>query len=191
MQKFYLAIIVSMLPLGAMGQKEKNHRPDYLSIAYFGEKIFHPGIATSLEWQKRLSREERISIHSLQYGISAAGYLHPRNHIGLQLKPQAGYFITMKKGFEVGALAEVGYMRRFYQGQVFEVKNGDVNRNYLAGQDALVYGGYLHFAYNPTLRKDSKIKWFLQVGAFWEYPFNNGALIHPTVTLGISKRIFK
>ena len=174
-----------------VGQEEKGNGPDYVSLSYFGEKVFHPGISTALLWHKRISPEQGKAVLNLEYGLSAAVYVHPRNHMGLQLKPQGGYFVTLKKGFEVGALAEMGYMRRFYQGEVFEVNDGNVQQKRLVGQNAFLYGGYIHLGYNPTLRSARKIKWFLRVGTFWEYPFNEGALMHPAMTLGISKKIIK
>ena len=190
MRSCLYAIFLSLVSFILHGQ-EQPVKTDYISIAYFGEKVFHPGIQVSVYKYIQLSHLEKKTIHNLQYGIATAGYIHDRNHLGFHLKPQIGYHLTFYKGFEIGFLAETGYMRRFYHGEVFEVKNRTVRKKRLAGQNAFLFGGYLHFAYNPGLRKKKRMKWFLQIGAFWETPFNEGLLIHPTVCIGISKKIFK
>lgn len=188
--KLVVLILMVLVPLISLSQKLTQNGPAYISLAYYGEKIFHPGLSISLQWEKQISSDSNSISQTFQFGGAFAGYTHPRNHTGLQLKSQAQYNFTFRKGFELGVLAELGYMRRFYNGEVFEVENGNVSQVQLAGQNAIIYGGYLHIGYNPTLNSDKKMKYFFQIGGFWEYPFNDGALFHPAISIGLSKKLF-
>ena len=169
-------------------ETESRWKPDYAELAYVGERIFHPGLHVGLHRSTRLGKDSTSVKHRLDHGMVLAGYLHPRNHVGFHLKPRIAYYRTSRKGFEAGVLAEAGYMARFYHGQVFEVDDqGGVEQRQLAGQHALMFGSHLSLGRNLHLSKGKPWRWFAQIGAFWEVPYNGYALIHPSLVLGISK----
>ena len=162
----------------------------YITFQYVGERLTHPGLGMQWNLSRPLSTDSVRIHHRLDLGLSLVGYLFPKNHVGTYLTPTLGYFLTYPTGFEIGATAGLGYFRRWYAGDVFEVEaDGSIHRKRLAGQNALLLGGYLSLGQNFFLFKGKPLRWFVQVGAFWEYPYNTYLLLHPHFSVGISKYI--
>ncbi len=79
-------------------------------------------------------------------------------------------------------------MRRFYQGKVFTVDNdGEVRQKYLAGQNSFTYGVYLVLAKNWNTSQSGRLRLFAELGGFRETNYNGGGLLHPAVSLGVSR----
>lgn len=160
----------------------------YWTMSYFGEKVFHPGIQLSLNHSLYLPKEKEKQKNRFDMGASTSAYIHPKNHVGLRLTPTFSYLHLTKMGFEYGLKADAGYMRRFYQGKVFEVDgNGNVNQKYLAGQNAFTYGAYFILAKKWSSNNSKNACIFLELGAFQESNYNEKTLLHPVLTIGMSK----
>lgn len=157
------------------------------AISYFGEKIFHPGLKLAANYSIPVTNEF-FSKDRLSAGISLAGYTHTRNHVGLRITTTATFFHVTRKGFEYGVGADIGYMRRTYQGKVFKVdSNGMVQQEPFAGQHALTYGLYIELGKTVKLRNGKVIRIFVQPGLFRETNYNDGGLTHPVVSVGGSQ----
>jgi len=118
----------------------------------------------------------------LASGLALSGYLHWQNHVGLRVAPQIHYHWQGKRGWQLGTILDAGYLARLYQGRTCEVSpTGAVARQALAGQHAFTYGAYLHLG--KMLRPPWQL--FLRLGAFWEYPFQQYALLHPSLVIGL------
>jgi hypothetical protein len=188
--KYLITILLIFFSINLFCQDKNTVYPDYFSIGYFGEKIFHPGITVSIANMALIDNDSLVKRNRLDYGLSLVGYIHSKNHVGLHFKPQLTYYHLFDKSFEVGLKAEMGYMRRFYPGETFEVSdNGEIKKLWLAGQNAFIFGTYISFGQNYWVFKNRQFRWFIEIGAFWEYPYNGYSLMHPSVALGISKRI--
>ena len=178
-------ISLSAIATSSFGQDSKPTGKAFYAFSYFGEKAFHPGIQISVNRSLYLSENLR---NRFDIGFAFSSYLHPRNHIGLRLTPNISFIHASKKGFEYGVKADAGYMRRFYQGKVFDVNdNGNVTQKYLAGQNSVTYGVYFIIAKNWYTSKSKNIRLFAELGGFQETNYNESSLSHPTINIGISK----
>jgi len=188
--KRLITILLIVVSTKSFSQEKERILPDYYTIGYFGEKGFHFGLIGNIGYELFLSKDSLKRSDRLDYGLALNGYFHLENHIGFHFKSQLTYYHIFGKSFELGIKTEIGYMRRFYQGETFEVSgNGGVNKVWLAGQNAFIYGAYISFGQTFWLYKNRNSRWFIEMGAFWEYPYNNYSLIHPSVAIGISKKI--
>jgi hypothetical protein len=160
----------------------------FWTISYFGEKVFHTGLQLSVNRSIYLSKNVEKQKNRFDLGLSIISYLHPKNHIGLRMTPTFSFIHATKKGFEYGIKADAGFMRRFYQGKVFEVdNNGNVTQKYLAGQNSVTYGTYIVLAKNWYSSKSKNIRLFAEVGGFQETNYNTSNLLHTVMSIGISK----
>ena len=187
--KYVLATLAfGLCTLHSVCQSTESSKGNYISFGYFGDHIFHPGFNIGL--QRHLNRSDSKQ-NGFDYGLCATGYIHFKNNIGLQLKPQIAYYQTIKKRFTLGLKAELGYNRRFYQGKTYQVEDGVLVNVPLAGQNAVLYGGYIHFGKNMFYDSDKNLNWFAEMGGFWEFPYNQYSLFHPAITIGVNKTINK
>jgi hypothetical protein len=171
-----------------LAQEAKSIGKSFWTISYFGEKIFHPGLQLSLNRSLYLSRDIENQKNRIDIGISITNYSHPKNHFGFRLTPNFSFIHSSKSGSEYGIIADAGFMRRFYQGKVFEVDyNGNVEQKYFAGQNAFTYGIYLLFAKNWHSSNLKNVRLFIDLGTFQETNYNGGKILHPVVNIGISK----
>lgn len=158
------------------------------TISYFGEKIFHTGFQLSINCSRYLSKDIENPKNRFDFGFATTGYSHPEYQLGLRLTPNVSFIHANKKGFEYGIKTDVGFMRRFYQGKVFEVDdNGNVKQKKLAGQNSLTYGFYIVFAKNWYISKSKNIRLFMELGGFQETNYNESSILHPSINIGISK----
>lgn len=158
------------------------------SIAYSGETVFHYGI--TLAYQRYfVGNSPRRS--KLFYGVNLTGYRHPENHIGLLSLPELGYTYSSPSGFQASLSTQVGYMRRFYDGETFTVNNqGQIRKVPLAGNHALTYGVSTSVGFNFGRAANRRTGFFIQPRFLWEYPYNTKALVHPFVDIGISRLLW-
>jgi hypothetical protein len=145
------------------------------SAAYFGELIFHPGVMAGLEY--RLIDAEWGTLFAT---ANLGSYVHVRNHVGVFLDSEFGYRFTYAGGYELEALAGLGYLHTFLAAPVYEVDDaGHVGRVFDAGRP--------HFM--PTFSlgtgwRFERLAPFLRLQAFGEYPFNHQLLPHFALLLG-------
>lgn len=174
----------------SLAQNSKPLGKYFYTISYFGEKVFHPSLQISVNRSLYISKNINNQENRFDFGFAISNYIHPKNHVGLRLTPIVSFIHANKKGLEYGLKSDAGFMRRFYQGKVFEVDdNGNVNQKYFAGQNAFTYGVYIVIARNWNASKSKNIRLFAELGAFKETNYNESSLLHPTLNLGISKYI--
>jgi hypothetical protein len=160
----------------------------FYTISYFGEKVFHPGVQISINRSLYLSKNINNQKNRLVIGFSISNYVHLKNHIGLRLTPNVSFLHANNKGFEYGLKSGAGFMRRFYNGKVFEVDDyGNVKQKYLVGQNAFTYEASIVLAKNWYTRKSKNIRFYLEFGGFKETNYNESSLLHPVVNIGISQ----
>ena len=153
-----------------------------VSLGFFGETLLHPGLRGGAE----LALVER-GRHRLGAGGNVGGYLHEGNHYGLLVDAEGGYRYTFDGGFFGEARAGAGYLRTFLDGDVFERRaDGGGERVPLAGQNGLAITQALGAGYDLSRRHGTPLSVFFRLGAFEQYPFNDGFLVHLTSQLGIS-----
>lgn len=171
----------------AQTQAANPNRVYFFTLSYFGEKGFHPGLQLSINRSLKTSSDAEKQKNRFDIGFSSSAYYHNKNHIGLLLTPSCSFIRSNKKGFEYGLKSEGGFMRRFYQGDVFEVdNNGFVKQKYLAGQNAFTYGAYIVLAKNWHTKKSKNIRISFEIGGFNETNYNESSLFHPALNVGIS-----
>lgn len=182
----YLLLII-LCPLTCLGQKSKF----LYDVSYFGRNITHPGISVSVNYRFYESNKSdtlHLRIHSLFLSKNKfALYYHKNNHLGLLMVSELAYQLIFKKGIYVELAIGVGYLRTFYDVKVFEVDNkGHVKRipiagaNYFSPNYALGLGKYYW-------NKKSKItSWYVNLGAYYMYPFNTKFLINPYIQSGLT-----
>jgi len=145
------------------------------SLAYFGEFLFHPGAMGGVEYSL-LDRPWGTLFVTGNLGL----YVHVRNHVGVFVDSEFGYRHTFGSGYELEALAGLGYLHTFLAAPVYEVDD--------AGHvDKVVNGGRPHIM--PTFSVGTGWRFehvapFLRVQAFGEYPFNRHLLMHFALLLG-------
>jgi hypothetical protein len=185
-----LIILLIFFSTNVFCQEHSKFHPEYFSIGYFGEKAFHPGLTGNIGYISFINNDSITHRNRIEFGLGFLGYIHFKNHIGIQVKPQLSYYHIFLKSFELGLKTEIGFMRRIYQGETYELSDaGEVKNVKLAGQNSLVYGAFVSLGQNFWVLQNREFRWFIELGSFWEYPYNNYTLMHPSVSIGISKRI--
>jgi hypothetical protein len=149
--------------------------PITFHAAYFGETVFHPGLMVGAEY--RLLEEDWGTLFVTG---NLGTYVHVRNHVGVFLDSEFGYRFTYANGYELEALAGLGYLHTFLDAPVYEVDDqGHVERVTDAGRP--------HFM--PTLSLGTgwqleHVAPFLRLQVFGQYPFNHELLAHFALLLG-------
>jgi hypothetical protein len=143
--------------------------------AYFGETIFHPGLMAGVEYRLLDGDWGALFVTG-----NLGSYVHVRNHVGAFLDSELGYRFTYASGYQLEALAGLGYLHTFLAAPVYEVDAaGHVNRVFDAGRPAFMPT----FALGTGWRFD-KFAPFLRLQAFGQYPFNHQLLPHAALLLG-------
>ncbi len=153
-----------------------------ISLAYFGEFVTHPGVTISAERYLFNNGTYQVFV-----GAQAGGYVHRRNHTGLFVGLETGHRITMKSGLFFDQHLGLGYLHTFLNGgDVFEA-------DALRGAYEVKDGGRGHVMPSVsvgtgwTFRDGAgQPRWsvFARPVVFWQYPFNNYALVHPALQAG-------
>jgi hypothetical protein len=183
------SIIIFTLIYTTIFAQENNLKSNiYVSGAYFGEKIFHPGIELNINRSLALFNNKSDYKNRLDAGIALSTYTHFKNHVGLRLCPKVSFIHTFINGLELGFSMDIGFMRRFYQGQTFKIDAiGNAKQIYFAGQNALTIGGYFIFGKNCYLKNGENIRIYIETGRFRELNYNGSYIKHPVISFGMSK----
>jgi hypothetical protein len=165
-------------------------------ISYFGRIFFHPGISLGLNYRfynSNLNDTLYLKTHSLFLSKNKfVSYYHKNNHIGLLLSSEFAYELVFRKGLFLELAIGVGYLRTFYDSKVYEVNdNGVVKQIPLAGANYFAPNYALGFGKQYRNKKSTIKSWYINVGAFYMYPFNTKLLINPYILSGLTLSLRK
>ena len=185
----FFTVIVFCLPILIFAQrkpKKTSIRPDTsyhapaISLSYFGEQIFHPGIRIGyLLHRKSLIKEKSVTyflkggqtflkrkVKSASFLLSLATYGHFQNHIAFA--PNAMYIrktlynnsIYRAHGFGIGTTTNL------YLNATYSVNNQDqLKRNYLAGRSYFTIPLHFELGYDLEKQFQSSAQIFIRMGA--------------------------
>lgn len=127
-----------------------------LSISYYGENAFHPGIKLGTYytiWSVEKSKIYRSSKRKSKYGtktklkelnidLNVGGYSHPNNHNGYFINTGLTFLRTkLRKNRQIGISLEIGYLRRDYKFKTYELNtDGTIREVKAAGNNAMSFG---------------------------------------------------
>ncbi|MFK7784631.1 MAG: hypothetical protein AB8B56_05940 [Crocinitomicaceae bacterium] len=153
--KFFLFIIL-MLSSQLLSAQSFNIKEMPLSVAYYGENAFHPGIKLGTYYTvwsvektrtyRSLRRKEKygtkIKLKELNVDFNIGGYSHPNNPSGYFVNTGLTFLRTkMRKKRQLGISFEVGYLRRDYKFETYELdEDGTIRTIPAAGNNALSFG---------------------------------------------------
>jgi hypothetical protein len=125
-----------------------------LSVAYYGENGFHPGIKVGTFYtlmSKEKSKTYRRKSKQTKYGTklilkelvvdyNLGFYSHPNNHTGLFTNLGLTWLRTkLRKSRQIGVCFEVGYLRRYNKFKTYQLTSDDkIEQVKFAGNNALI-----------------------------------------------------
>jgi len=153
-----------------------------VKIEYFGELILHPGLAAGVEY--RINGNNWFTFF---WDTRIGGYLHPWNHTGLFFETALGARFTSEIGLFAGLQGGPGYLRTFPHGDVYGFsENGVAEERSHSGYGSFMPGISLLFGWDGTKSGKLPLTLYAGPGAFFEIPFNQIALPHGVVRVGVS-----
>lgn len=173
---------------GEVGQSVEPRGPWAINAGYYGETVFHPGLAVGVE-RKLLffGAPPGLVEHGLFAGANLGTWWHARNAVGVFAEATAGYRLVFPLGFRLELLGSVGYLHTFLAAPVYAVDGSGAAREVLdAGQPGLLFSGALGLGFDFSVLKVAPLAVFLRGGVFGQYPYNTAVLPHLQAQLGVS-----
>ncbi|MGA9521692.1 MAG: hypothetical protein WBV82_09520 [Myxococcaceae bacterium] len=159
----------------------KTSRPA-LTFAYFGEFASHPGLLIGGELPLAESGG-----HRLFAGANVGTYWHQRHSVGAFAGAELGYRHTFNFGLRAELLAGAGYLRTFLAAPVYAPDaNGTMTEVQDGGRSALMPSTAFGLGWHFDRARNGPLAAFARVQLFWQYPYNNAALIHPALQVGLN-----
>ncbi|WP_143090734.1 hypothetical protein [Thermoflexibacter ruber] len=160
-------------------------------ISYFGRNLTHAGISLGVNYRFHKTNKIdtlHLKLHSRFLSKNKFTlYYHKNNHLGLLFSSEMAYQLVFKKGIYLELVVGLGYLRTFYDTKVFEVDNkGQVKHIPLAGANYFAPNYALGFGKYYWNRKSKITSWYLNLGAYYMYPFNTKFLINPYIQSGLT-----
>ncbi|HEY9898771.1 MAG TPA: hypothetical protein V6D00_06280 [Pantanalinema sp.] len=164
---------------------EQKEDPLPLSLAYFGETGYHPGVALGVEralWQAGESQ--------LYLSGGAGGYTHSRSHNALFLAGELGYRLGLPLGLSADVSAGAGVMHVRLDGEVFSPSAaGSVDPVGDGGHAALMPMVGFGLGYDLGRLGLQGQRAFFKLQAFGEYPVNTNLLPHLAAQVGLQWKL--
>ncbi|GAB5537570.1 MAG: hypothetical protein Rubg2KO_38190 [Rubricoccaceae bacterium] len=161
--------------------------PTSVSVSYYGDSIFHPGLKVSGERVVLGSVRpgERHAFATL--GLAAGGYHRATSHTGLFVGAEFGYAAVTRGGFTVMTALGAGIHRSVVDGTTYVVADdGDVREASLVGQTTLMLtaGAGLGKQF-----RNSPISVHVRPTLTFRTPYNTSVLPEAHLEVGIRYRL--
>lgn len=157
----------------------------YLSVAYFGELVSHPGIVLSIE-NPILSRNNS----NIFWTIRGGGYNHYMSNSTLFIGSEFGYRKNWNSGFDFHSQIGISYMHKFLDSPIYEVSSeSELVRVKDYGTSHLMPNISLGFGYTFNRGKGREVNIFSRTEIFGEYPYNTYILPHVSFCLGFRTKV--
>lgn len=187
----YIACLCAVILSTHVYSQEDVKVRQIITLGYFGEKIFRPGLQIGYKSSHELFQGRQS--HNAELGGMLGAYIHHRNHVGVRVAPSLGYRYRATNGWDVGLTTDLGFFHRFYNGRVYQVdENGNVKSKSLSGRSALSYGAYcsLGRSFGRVETKKKLDGLFLEIGFFREVGAVAGkGVTHPSLVIGVKKNL--
>jgi len=123
--------------------------------------------------------------HQLRSTLSLGYYFQPGAQHGVFLSSDWAYQLTFAGGLFIQPGVGVGFNRTFHAARVFEITpEGEARRIPLAGSNYVMPSA--SFTVGHQIREHPWIDaWYVSLGNFWQYPFNQHFLANPYLELGL------
>jgi hypothetical protein len=152
-----------------------------ISVAYLGEMLTHPGGVVGTEYCVLCSRRGSLFVTA-----NAGAYVHPKNHVGAFVSSELGYRLTFSRGAFVEALAGVGYLHTFVDGDLYVAgDDGAVQRTRDRGRPAFMPTASIGVGWNAARVDGPPLTPFVRATFFGQYPYNERLLPHAALQVGI------
>jgi len=159
-----LALLVVARTAAAGVPEARHYRAGYL-----GELVTHPGVHAGVTAAVGEGERARLVL-----GATTGVWLHPGNHVGVMALPELGLQLTPPKGRPLTVLAGAGaFYRKIAAETVGFTDHGRV-----------VAAFSLRFPQAWTLPGE-RLLLTTDFLLMWEYPYNNHALFHPALAIGL------
>lgn len=175
-----LALPLAALLCAAPASADGRHRA--VSVSYFGDMIFHPGV--------RLGGELGLAEaggHRLFLGANLGAYHHRGYQTALLADVELGYRYTFTGGFFLEGRAGAGYLHGFLAGTTWEPDgNGGFDPVAAAGNGAFMPTASAGLGFDWSRRGAAPVAVFLRTVAFGQLPVNDRLVPHVAAQLGLS-----
>lgn len=167
----------------AQGDLSNNSVRKYpVSIAYFGDFYFHPGIKVGAQYPLLIKKYEKhkrsgkikYRERHLLSGLSLGYYHHTGLHNALFLTGEIGRRRILRSGVMFDYMYALGYERTFYPGKTFVVNDDNsIKKVPLAGGDYLFTGIALAMGKTRLIKRNQPFGWYIKQNVMLQIPYNN------------------
>jgi hypothetical protein len=181
-----VALVLAGLCLPAVVQAQTT--PDTparyaFTAGYFGEVVTHPGAVIGVERYLFTNQKFRFILAG-----NLGGYVHPRNHSAMFVNVQSGQRITFRSGLFLDQFLGLGYLHTFlhdgdlYQADVF----GNIQKTPNTGRPHVMPSVSVGTGWDLSKGHTGQLLVYVRPQVFWQFPFNNYALVHFALQTGIT-----
>lgn len=154
-----------------------------VELAYFSAHLTRPGGSLGYSYRALTSAKQ---LHALVVGVDLGGYHWARHDIGAFVLPRVGWRGRHRSGLQGEVNLHLGYLHSFLPSANYEVVGGEVRRAPNTGYPALMVGPTAGFGWYFAR---VGLTPFARVGAYWQYPVADQALVRLSLTLGLEVRL--
>ncbi|MCB9765580.1 MAG: hypothetical protein H6739_37745 [Alphaproteobacteria bacterium] len=166
---------------------------DSVSVGYFGEIVWHPGLSVAAEWtlvqgqrEKERDRGPKVITRSLVAGPELAGFVHPRTLTALQLGGLAGYRKVRTRGFTREYWVGAAVWRGFLGGDTYTLVDGQAQKVALAGRWAFAPSVALGLGQDLSrARTPHPVAWTVRPRVTWTAPTNASTGLYVILELNL------
>jgi len=156
------------------------------SLSYFGQNFTHPGGSVGYGYRLLTTKND---LHALVVGAELGGYYWPRHDAGVFLTPRIGWRGRHRIGLQGEIDGHLGYLQTLLPSPTYRVVNGRVEET-LTSFPFLWTGVTAGIGwYFKDVAGKVDIAPFSRVGAFWQYPMFDQALLRLVVQAGVEVRL--
>jgi hypothetical protein len=154
-----------------------------VEVGFFGAQLTRPGGTLGYSYR---ALESRNRLHALVVGGELGSYYWVRHDIGVFVLPRIGWRGRHRSGLQGEVNAHLGYLHSFLPSPNYSVVDGEVVRAPNRGYPALMVGPTVGIGwYFPRFGLTP----FTRVGAYWQYPVADQALVRLSLSVGLEVRL--
>lgn len=176
----FLLIAANYLIAQEKEQDFPEKRPLPISISYFGNNLFYPGLKVSLEGfpfgKERIQRDleaGRVKVFKFMSLTSIGSFVVPRTQTSLFLNTEAGMRLTFRNGLKMELFTGLGYMRVFNAGKTYKQnESGGFDRVFLAGRNYIVQNLTYGFGWDLFNKKGKPLSFHIRPSLYFLVPYN-------------------
>lgn len=168
--------------------QKQDKNPFALSISYFGNNIFRPGLKLAIHpfpWGNP-AVEERPKRFQFLHTTSIGFFSTPKTNTSIFATTEPGMRLSTRGGFRFEGFLGAGYMRIFNSGTTYEVSETGIEKVPLASRGYFLAHLTLGIGKDLYPKRGLPMAWYIRPSFYLLTPYNAGINVLVNFELGVT-----